>query len=238
MPIGSLITTERSKTIASLQTRNDLQARPILACENGVKAELINAATILEYQQQYNRAAYYYRRASDSLENQDERRAASYRAAEMSFKQKQYGIAIKEMAGFIQKYQGDPRRLVLVQARWRIAESRKAMRTPRDYRGALQDVVSTYAKSGGQPGSMAAGVCCTGQLYTCERRQRRNSEKYAVRPGKPTTMQKYVSKVTEQIDSGSKEAKQRAEATKRSPDTGGPAGRLLHLFDRDASTRC
>lgn len=174
---------------------------------------MINAATILEYQQQYGRAADYYKRAGEMLQSEDERRAAKYRVAEMSFKQKQYVVAIREMNAFIQQYKSDPKAgELLVQARWRIAESRRALKQPaRDYRAALQDVVQMFAQTGGQPGSAAAEYAAQANFQLVNDGSE-EFERFEIKPGRPSTMQKYVSKVTEQIDSGSKEAKTRAEA--------------------------
>src|SRR5207342_2017893 len=68
---------------------------------------LINAATILEYQQQYARAGEYYARAAETLRDADEQRKARYQVAEMQFKLGQWNKAVTEMRGFITRYQND-----------------------------------------------------------------------------------------------------------------------------------
>ena len=70
---------------------------------------LINAAKILEYQQQYARAAEYYARAADTMRDPNEQRVARYRVAEMQFKLGQWTKAVTEMRAFITRYQNDKR---------------------------------------------------------------------------------------------------------------------------------
>src|SRR5690606_24888216 len=98
-----------------------------------------------EYQQQYSRAADYYQRASEILKDPTERMAASYRVAEMSFKQQKWNDTVTKMKSFISRYQGDTAAgELVVQAYWRIAQARKSSGKQKDYEVALADVVSAF----------------------------------------------------------------------------------------------
>jgi len=120
---------------------------------------LINAAKILEYQQQYSRAAEYYQRASEALKDPGEKMAASYRVAEMSFKQNKSTETVTKMKDFINRYQATPAAgELVVQAYWRIAQSKKSVGKAKEYDLALADVTTAFAKSGQQPGSIAAST--------------------------------------------------------------------------------
>ena len=173
---------------------------------------LINAAKILEYQQQYARAAEYYARAADSIKDPAEQRSARYRVAEMSYKLEQWNKAVTEMKAFIAKYQGDKTAgELIVQAYARIAAARKAQGPQRDYVAARNDLVSAYARSGQQPGSYAAEYAATAQFEQVEEKSR-DFESFEIKPGKPKTLDAYVKGVAAQIETGSREAKTKAEA--------------------------
>jgi cellulose synthase operon protein C len=173
---------------------------------------LINAAKILEYQQQYERAAQYYKRAADTLRDPNEKRAAYFRVAEMAFKLKQWPRAQKEMRDFITRYQADRAAgELLVEAYWRIAEIKRQQGPAREYEPALRDVATAYAKSGQQPGSFAAEHAAEAQ-FTLVDKGTQDFDKFAIQPGKPATLAAYVGGVKTQIENGAKTAKTKAEA--------------------------
>jgi cellulose synthase operon protein C len=172
---------------------------------------LINAAKILEYQQQYKRAADYYARAADILRDGNEVRAARYRVAEMAYKQKNWQQTIKEMKAFIDKYQKDSAAgELIVQAYWRIAEAKLALGQKKEYRTALQDVVNAFSRTKQAAGSYAAEYAANAQFVLVDEGAS-SFEKFQIKSGSPGTLDGYVKSVTQQIASGSNEAKSRAE---------------------------
>lgn len=172
---------------------------------------LINAAKILEYQQQYERAATYYQRAAEVLRDPNEQRAARFRVAEMAFKLRQWARAQREMNSFITRYQADKAAgESLVEAYWRIAEIKQQLNAT-DQAAALRDVVNAYGRSGLQPGSYAAEHAAEAQFRLVDKGTQA-FEKFAIQPGKPATLTGYVNGVKSQIESGAREAKTKAEA--------------------------
>ncbi|HEX7477040.1 MAG TPA: tetratricopeptide repeat protein, partial [Polyangiales bacterium] len=173
---------------------------------------LINAAKILEYQQQYDKAAKYYQRAAETLRDPAEKRAAYFRVADMAFKLKQWARAQKEMRDFITRYQSDKDAGELViEAYWRIAEARRELKQSNDYDPALRDVVSAYARSGQPAGSFAAEHAAQAQFVLVDKTTL-DFDKFTIQPGKPATLKAYVDGVKGQIDSGAREAKTKAES--------------------------
>ena len=173
---------------------------------------LINAAKILEYQQQYAKAADYYQRASETLKDPTDKQSAAYRVAEMSYKQNKWKDTVTKMQAFIGKYQSDATAgELVVQAQWRIAQARKNMGVAKDYDKALADVVTTYARSGQQPGSIAAEYAAQAKFLLADKGNE-DFEKFAIKPGQPATMKAYVDSLTGQIDSGASQATQRNAA--------------------------
>jgi tetratricopeptide (TPR) repeat protein len=173
---------------------------------------LINAAKILEYQQQYARAGEYYTRAAAMLRDAGEKRAAKYRIAEMLYKQGQWTKMMAEMRTFIGQYSNDSAAgELVVQAYWRIAEARKALRQTRDYPHALQDVVTAFEHSGQAPGSFAAEYAANARFLIVDEGIA-EFETFAIQPGRPATLKAYVEGVTQQIEAGGTQAKTRAEA--------------------------
>jgi TolA-binding protein len=176
------------------------------------EGSLINAAKILEFQQQYARAGEYYTRAAASVKDPAEQRAARYRVAEMAFKLEQWSKAVTEMRGFISRYQGDKDAgELVVQAYARIAESKQNLKNLRDYKAARADVISAFARSGQAPGSYAAEYAAAAQFEQVEETSR-DFESFSIKSGKPATLDGYVKGVASQIDAGSREAKTKAEA--------------------------
>ncbi len=173
---------------------------------------LINAAKILEYQQQYARAADYYKRAADSLKNPNEKMAAYYRVAEMSYKQQKWTDTVAAMQAFIGRYKTDAAAgELVVQAHWRIAQARKAQGKQKDYEAALADVVAAFARSGQQPGSIAAEYAAQAKFILVDKGVDQ-FEKFEIKPGSPSTLKAYVETVKSQIEKGATEAKQRNES--------------------------
>jgi tetratricopeptide (TPR) repeat protein len=173
---------------------------------------LINAAKILEYQQQYARAADYYQRAAESLKDPAEKMAANYRVAEMSFKQQKWSDTVTKMKDFIQRYQNDPAAGdLVVQAYWRVSQAKKASGKQRDYDNALADVVSGYAKSGQKPGSMAAEYAAQAKFLLVDKGVEQ-FESFEIKPGQPATMKAYVDDLKKQIERGATSAKERNDA--------------------------
>jgi cellulose synthase operon protein C len=173
---------------------------------------LINAAKILEYQQQYGKAADYYQRASDVIKDPAEKQAAAYRVAEMSYKQNNWTGTVKAMQTFIGKYQSDPAAgELVVQAYWRIAQARKNLGKPKEYEAALGDVVSAYARSGQQKGSMAAEYAAQAAFIRADKGND-DFEKFEIKPGAPATLKAYVDTLKSQIDAGGAQATSRNQA--------------------------
>jgi tetratricopeptide (TPR) repeat protein len=169
---------------------------------------LINAAKILEFRQQYERAAAYYKRAAELLRNPDEKRAAYFRYAEMYFKLKQWTRAQSELQSFIARYKGDPAAgALLVEAYVRIADARKELKQPVD--AALRDVVDAYVHSGQAPGSYAAEHAARAQ-FTLSDKAAADFEKFAITPGSPASLKAYVDTVKTQIESGARQAQSKA----------------------------
>lgn len=165
---------------------------------------LINAARILEYQQNYRPAAEYYERAAARLTDVGEVRDARFRVAEMSFKRRDWGGAVRAMQSFIDRYRGDRGATeLLILAHHRIAQAREAQRARGStVRDALQAVVRAYDRFGGQAGSLAAE-------YAAESRFRlvdpslQELESLAVNPGRQRTTEAFVNELNGQIQRGS-----------------------------------
>ncbi len=163
---------------------------------------LINAARILEYQQNYRRAAEYYTRAADRLTDPAEQRSARYRIAEMAFKSRDWTRVVREMQAFISRYNNDRSAVELVtQANWRIAEAREAQRNASGHRSALQDTVSVYDRLGGQAGSMAAEYAAHSRFLIVDP-SLEELEGYTVNPGRQATVPAFVQTLTNQIQAG------------------------------------
>ena len=167
---------------------------------------LINAGIILENLQQYSRAADYYQRAADTVRDADQRRRSAYRVAEMAYKRHSWGDTVRAMEEFIRRYQSDPGAgELVVQAYWRIAEARQALRQTRDYPRALQAVVDSYRRANQESGSMAAEYAGHAAFMLADENLAA-FESYRVNPGRPATLQAYVNALTRQIDEGSTRA--------------------------------
>jgi TolA-binding protein len=163
---------------------------------------LINAARILEYQQDYRRAATYFQRAAERLSDPNEQRLARYRVAEMAFKLRDWPRAIREMRAFIERYgreQGAAESVV--QAYYRIAQARVEMRD-RDVRQAQQDVVDAYSRLGGQPASNAAEFAAESHFAIVDPNLAQ-LESLSINPGRRRTVDEFVRELLRQIQEGS-----------------------------------
>lgn len=172
---------------------------------------LINAATILEYQQQYRQAAKYYLRAVEMLKDPKERRAAKYRAAEMPYKEGVDPKAIRDLKAFIVEYSrekdaGD----LIVLSYWRIAEITRRQGREDSYKKALKDVVQAYASSGLPPGSGAAEYAAEANFQLVDEGQE-EFEKLKIDPGKPKTLKEYVEAVTKGIEKAATASSERSK---------------------------
>ncbi len=162
---------------------------------------LINAARILEYQQNYPQAADYYRRAAEAETDVDERRVAHYRVAEMSYRRQDWPGTIREMQSFMDRYRTDAGAgELLVTAAWRIAQARLAARQTRDYRPALENVVATFQRSGLAPGSVAAEFAAQAAFTLADEALAPIRTSVRVAPGRQATVPAFVARLRAQID--------------------------------------
>lgn len=168
---------------------------------------LVNAARIFEYQQDYPRAAEYYRRvAEDSRQNAEDRRNAYFRLAEMSFRRRDWAGTVRDMQAFIDRYRTDAAAgELVVLAGWRIAQARLEARQTRDYRPALQNVVTLFERSGQQPSSIAAEYAANARFVLVDDAIT-PFESFAITPGRPATLEAYVNTLSTQIEAGSRQA--------------------------------
>ena len=162
---------------------------------------LINAARILEYQQNYPQAADYYRRAAEAESDGDQRRVAYYRVAEMSYRRHDWAGTVREMQSFIDRFRADAGAgELLVTAAWRIAQARQEARQTRDYRPALQNVVATFQRSGQEPGSVAAEFAAQAAFTLADEALPPLRESVRVAPGRQATVPAFVARLRAQID--------------------------------------
>ncbi|MFK7990747.1 MAG: tetratricopeptide repeat protein [Sandaracinaceae bacterium] len=166
---------------------------------------LINAARILEYQQNYARAAQYYQRAADRLTDPAERRGAHFRVAEMQFKRRSWTNARREMESFISRYSNDAGATeLLVLASHRIAEShREANARQSTQESSLQDVVRAYDRFNGQPGSMAAEYAASSRFRLVDP-ELEELEGLSINPGRQANVDAFVAELNSQIQDGSR----------------------------------
>lgn len=173
---------------------------------------LINAARILEYQQNYRQAAVYYQRAADRLTDPNEVRDARYRVAEMAFKRGDWAGTRREMTSFIDRYRNDGAATELVvQAYDRIAQSHVEQRNREStIRTARQAVVSAYDRMNGQPGSIAAEYAASNRFAIVDP-SLQDLEDLSIAPGSQPTAQAFVAELNRQIQQGSTQAQTTSE---------------------------
>ncbi len=165
---------------------------------------LVNSAILLERLQRYPEATKYFRRVYSSVDDPETKRNALYRIAEMAYEQQRYPQAIVGMRDFIKVYgdDGEAGELVVL-AQWRIAQSLKAQGKMRDYRTALKDVTTAYTRTGQPAGSIAASYAAEARFILVDG-DLRSFEKFQIRPGKPKSVDAYISAITKQISDGGK----------------------------------
>ncbi|MGE0787557.1 MAG: tetratricopeptide repeat protein [Sandaracinaceae bacterium] len=166
---------------------------------------LINAARILEYQQNYQQAAAYYTRAAERLTDPGEVRSARYRIAEMAFKRRDWAGARRAMTDFIDRYRNDRGATELVvQAYDRIAQTYVEQNSREStLRDARQAVVSAYDRMGGEAGSIAAEYAAQNRFLIVDP-SLADLESLAVNPGRQATTQAFVAELNRQIQDGSR----------------------------------
>jgi tetratricopeptide (TPR) repeat protein len=169
---------------------------------------LINAARILEFQQDYSHAAEYYRRVTDALASATDgdsvstRRDAFYRIAEMSYRRHDWNGTIRDMQSFIDRYRNDASAgELVVQATWRIAQARQQMHQTSQYTQALQGVVDAFARSGQQPGSIAAEYAANAKFLLVDP-DGQAFETFALDTHRGRTADAYIHGIIEQIHQG------------------------------------
>lgn len=173
---------------------------------------LINAALALEWLQRYDQAAEYFKRAAETSRDPKVQRQARFRLAEMSFKRREWGAAVRSMQDFIRTYQKDKDAgELVVLAYWRVAQAQQASNPRGSHSASLQDVVAAFARTGQPPGSMAAEYAADAAFLLADAGSDA-FENFAIDPKKPATLQSYVADVTKQIEEGSRRAKQFSES--------------------------
>lgn len=173
---------------------------------------LINAARILEYQQDYRRAAEYYQRAAERLSDVDEVRDARFRVAEMSFKRRDWRGAVQAMEGFINRYRSDGAATeLLILAHHRIAQVRAEQNARESAQhSTLEGVVRAYDRFHGTPGSMGAEYAAQSR-FTLVDPSIGQLESLEVAPGAQPNTQAFVAELLRQIQTGSGRTQTTAE---------------------------
>ena len=168
---------------------------------------LVNTAVLLEQLGRHREATTYYRRVYDTVSDPALKQRALYRVAEMAFKDQRWDDAVRGMEAFIRAYGNDGAAgELVVQARWRIAEARKAQGRTRDYEAALRDVVRDYDRLGQQPGSMAAEYAAQARFLLANDRIG-SFEKLAIESGRQADLKAAIAHITDRIQDASKTAK-------------------------------
>jgi TolA-binding protein len=173
---------------------------------------LINAARILEWQQDYSHATDYYRRVTDALasatdaDSVDTRRSAFYRIAEMSYERHDWAGTVRDMQAFIDRYRSDRAAgELVVQATWRIAQARQQQHNTSGYTQQLNTVVSTFASSGQAPGSIAAEYAANSKFILVDP-DGQAFESFALNTHQGATATEYINGIVAQISAGSTRA--------------------------------
>ncbi len=174
---------------------------------------LINAARILEFQQNYTEATTYYRRVTEALASASDadsvstRRTAFYRIAEMSYSRHDWNATIRDMQAFIDRYRGDSGAgELVVQATWRIAQAREQQHaTQSTLTGARQGVVDAFARSGQAPGSIAAEYAANSKFLLVDP-DGQAFETFTINTTRGATTEAYIHGIVAQIQSGSSRA--------------------------------
>jgi TolA-binding protein len=133
---------------------------------------ILNTAQILTNTEQYDKAAPYWRQYAEPGVAPDSRHRAEagFRAAEMSYKQKNWSATIRDMRAYISEYKSvadaGPYR---VHAAYYIAEAEKAQRNTNNYYKALEGVLSEFQTSGEAAGSASAEYAAEARFRLVDR---------------------------------------------------------------------
>ncbi|MBC7172405.1 MAG: tetratricopeptide repeat protein [Polyangiaceae bacterium] len=172
---------------------------------------LVNAALILERVQRYDEAIAYFRRVYDSVEDDEIRRNALYRIAEINERRGRTADASRSYRELIDRYRRDPAAGdLVVQAYFRvsqmIARGSRAPREDRAYRDALADVLDAYRRSGQPAGSIAAEYAAQARFALEDDIDA--FERWTVDVGRPTSVAQYGERLARSIRDGSAWAQQ------------------------------
>jgi tetratricopeptide (TPR) repeat protein len=164
---------------------------------------IVESARMLEYQQDYARAAEYYRRAADLIDDPAEQRIARFRLAMMAFLREDWNATVREMNAFIDRYRTDTAAVDLVsEAGWHIVEAREALRAREaDRASAMRNIVDLFGRLNGSPGSNGAEYAAHSRFLLAEPRLA-EFEGFAFEHGRPATMDGYVADLVRQIRDG------------------------------------
>lgn len=179
---------------------------------------LVNAARILEFQQNYTEATAYYRRVTEALASASDaesvatRRTAFYRIAEMSYERHDWNGTIRDMQAFIDRYRGDSGAgELVVQATWRIAQAREAQHsTQSTLSTARTAVVDAFARSGQAPGSIAAEYAANSKFLLVDP-DGQAFETFTINTARGATTEAYLHGIIAQIQAGSQRAQSIAQ---------------------------
>lgn len=133
---------------------------------------ILNTAQILTNTEQYDKAAPYWRQYAEPsvVPDAQHRAEAGFRAAEMSFKQKNWPATIRDMRAYINEYRSVPAAgPYRVQAAYTIAEAEKAQRNTSNYYKALESVITEFQSSGEAAGSATAEYAAEARFRLVDR---------------------------------------------------------------------
>jgi tetratricopeptide (TPR) repeat protein len=168
---------------------------------------IVESARMLEYQQDYTRAADYYRRAADLIDDPAEARTARFRVAMMAYRRRDWNATIREMNSFIDRYRTDASAVEQIsEAGWHIVEARDELRSSaRDREAAVRAVVDNFTRLRGATGSAGAEYAAHARFILAEP-SLAAFEGFAIDPGRPATLDEYVQTILRQIREGSTRA--------------------------------
>jgi len=164
---------------------------------------VVESARMLEYQRDYARAAEYYRRAADLIDDPTEARVARFRLAMMSYRREDWNGTIREMGVFIDRYRTDAAAVDLAsEAAWHIVEARENLRAAqRDRDAAMRNVVDVFARLNGAASSAGAEYAAHARFILAEPTLTA-FEGFSFTHGSPATVQAYVDSLVVQIRAG------------------------------------
>ncbi len=169
---------------------------------------IINLAVLMEGLQRYREAARYYQEALGIVTDPSVLLQARFHLAQIAFKQRSYGRALKLYRDFIRSFSGKPEAgELVVKAYWHIAEIKKATRA-RGYEDALRDVVSAFDRSGQEPGSHAAEFAAHAAFLLADSREVKAFEQSKIEIPRTRTIQEYIQRLRQEIQ------RRRAEANR------------------------